>query len=529
MHEFPAPVPPAERPAGFETVAVVDMGSTSIRLVVAEIGADRTIRFLEEASRGILLGKDTFTSGRVTLPTMEAALDAMDGFRRIMDGYGVTRVRAVATAAVREATNRDTFLDRVRVRTGLDVEVIDGSEENRLTYLAIQEILAERDLLRGQPGLVVEVGGGSADISLIRSDGPVMSGTYPIGAIRIQQNLTAWHGSHEARMRLIERRIGGVVDEFRREIPMNQARAFLALGGDVRFAASQILGASGEDERVRIVPKDAFLKFCERVAAKDAAEIAETFRLPMADAETLGPALMTYRRLLAETAATEVTVLEASLRMGLVLDLALEGEGRGLEEFRRQVLASAASLGQKYAYDEPHARHVAGLAVKLFDELRPEHGLDARSRLLLEVAALLHDIGVFVGIRAHHKHSQYILSVSEVFGLTRDDMAVVANVARYHRRALPQKAHLTYMALDRDTRITVSKLAAMLRVANALDADHLQKVKDARIERGPESWFVEVDGVGDLTLERLVTLARADLFQEVFGRKLAFREREAKA
>jgi exopolyphosphatase/guanosine-5'-triphosphate,3'-diphosphate pyrophosphatase len=244
----------------------------------------------------------------------------------------------------------------------------------------------------------------------------------------------------------------------------------------------------------------------------------------MADAETLAPALLAYRRLLAETPATEVVVLEASLRMGLVLDLALQGEGRGIEEFRRQVLASAASLGQKYSYDEPHARNVAGLAVRLFDELRPEHGLAPRDRLLLEVAALLHDVGVYVGIRAHHKHSQYILSVSEVFGLTREDMAVVANVARYHRRALPTKAHLPFMALDRDTRITVSKLSALLRVANALDADHLQKVKDVRIERGPDSWYLEVDGTGDLTLERLVTLARADLFHEVFGRKLQFRE-----
>ena len=365
-------------PATIETVAVVDMGSTSIRLLVAEINVERTIRFLEEAARGILLGKDTFTAGRISLPTMDAALNAMDGFRRIMDGYGVTRIRAVATAAVREAANRDTFLDRVRLRTGIEVEVIDGSEENRLTYLAIQDVLAEHDVLRGAAALLVEVGGGSADLSLLRGDGPVVSGTYPIGAIRIQQNLTAWHGSHESRVRLMERRIDNVVDEIRREIPLAQATVFLALGGDVRFAAARLLGGTDEDERVRVIPKEAFLKFCETTLAQDAEKLAETFRLPLADAETLGPALMVYRRLLAETPAPEVVVLEVSLRMGLVLDLALEGEGRGLEEFRRQVLAGAASLGRKYTYDEPHARAVAALAVRLFDELRPEHGLDAR-------------------------------------------------------------------------------------------------------------------------------------------------------
>jgi exopolyphosphatase/guanosine-5'-triphosphate,3'-diphosphate pyrophosphatase len=455
---------------------------------------------------------------------MDAALDTMDGFRRIMAGYAVQRVRAVATAAVREAANRDTFLDRVRLRTGLEVEVIDGSEENRLTYLAVQQVLEETDLLRDGSAALVEIGGGSADISLLRSDGPVVSGTYPIGAIRIQQNLAHWHGGHEARVRLLERRIESVIDEIRREIPLNEARTFLALGGDVRFAATRIIAEPPDDERVRSISKADFLAFCDQVVARDTDELVDEFRLSMADAETLAPALLAYRRLLSETTAENVVVLEASLRMGLVLDLALQGEGRGIEEFRRQVLSSAASLGQKYSYDEPHAKNVAHLAVRLFDQLEPEHGLTRRDRLVLEVAALLHDIGLYVGIRAHHKHAQYILSVSEVFGLTREDMAVVSNVARYHRRAFPQKAHLPFMALDRETRIAVSKLAAILRVANALDADHLQKVRDVTIERGPDAWTLEVDGAGDLTLERLVTAARSDLFHEVFGRKLQFRE-----
>jgi exopolyphosphatase/guanosine-5'-triphosphate,3'-diphosphate pyrophosphatase len=188
------------------------------------------------------------------------------------------------------------------------------------------------------------------------------------------------------------------------------------------------------------------------------------------------------------------------------------------------VLASASALGEKYRYDAPHARHVATLAVRLFDDLRAEHGLGARDRLLLEVAALLHDIGIFVSLRGHHKHAQYILSVSEIFGLSRDDMAVISNIARYHRRAAPNKSHLPYMALDSDARVVVSKLGAILRLANALDADHLQKVRDVRVLREDDQWVLEVEGGGDLTLERLAALARADLLTEVFGRKVGFRE-----
>jgi exopolyphosphatase/guanosine-5'-triphosphate,3'-diphosphate pyrophosphatase len=140
------------------------------------------------------------------------------------------------------------------------------------------------------------------------------------------------------------------------------------------------------------------------------------------------------------------------------------------------------------------------------------------------VAALLHDIGIYVGLRGHHKHSLYLLSVSEIFGLSREDMAVVSNVARYHRRATPQKSHLPYMSLDRDARVVVNKLSAILRVANALDADHLQKVKNVRILSEEGSWVIEVEGAGDLTMERLATLSRSDHLTDVFGQRVAFRE-----
>jgi exopolyphosphatase/guanosine-5'-triphosphate,3'-diphosphate pyrophosphatase len=274
----------------------------------------------------------------------------------------------------------------------------------------------------------------------------------------------------------------------------------------------------------RAITRDRFLAYCEEMAALDDEQLVERYRVPLAEVETLVPALLVYRELLLETQAELVLVPEASLRAGLLLDMVRTEQGHGIEDFSRQVLGSAAALGEKYRYDAPHGRHVALLAVRLFDELRSEHGMSGRDRLLLEVAALLHDVGIFVSLRSHHKHAQYILSVSEIFGLGRDDMAVISNIARYHRRGAPNKSHLPYMALDSEARVRVNKLGAILRVANALDADHLQKVRDVRVVREEDQWVLEVDGGGDLTLERLAALARADLLVEVFGRKVAFRE-----
>src|SRR2546426_4548016 len=169
------------------------MGASAIRLLVAEAAPGQPVRILEEASRGVLLGKDTFTHGRLGAATVEATLKALGGFGGIMAGYGVVRYRAVATSAVREAQNSDAFLDRVRLRTGIDVEVIAGSEENRLTYMAVRETLRNHSALTSGDTLLLEVGGGGADISFLRKGQPINSRAYPLGSIRLRQSLAAWH------------------------------------------------------------------------------------------------------------------------------------------------------------------------------------------------------------------------------------------------------------------------------------------------------------------------------------------------
>ena len=517
----------ADRPGRPIPVAVLDLGATSIRILVAEVVPDLPPRVLEEASRGVLIGKDTFTSGRIGEATLEAALRALSGFRKIMESYEVRLYRAVATSAVREASNRDAFLDRIRLRTGIEVQMIDGPEENRLTYMAVKEDLGSSEALVSGDAMLVEVGGGSADISHLRKGEPLRSGSYALGSIRMSQRLASWHGSLDGRSRVLRRYIHNVVGDIRKEMPLARADHFIALGGDVRFAASRLLSRPTPGAvRALDVSREAFIGFCDEVMNYGFEDLVDRFGLQPAEAETLVPALFAYQELLSATPATSVTIPQSTLRDGLLIDIIQGEEGQSAQDLRRQVLAGAAALGERYHYDEAHARNVAYLAARLFDDLEEEHGLGAHSRLLLEVAALLHDIGIYVGIRAHHKHSHYILSVSEIFGLSREDMSIVANVARYHRRALPAKSHIPYMLLDRQQRVEVGKLAAIVRLANALDADHLQKVRNIRLVRDADQWVLRVESAGDVTIERLASLARTDLFTEIFGRKVVFQEVE---
>jgi exopolyphosphatase/guanosine-5'-triphosphate,3'-diphosphate pyrophosphatase len=296
----------------------------------------------------------------------------------------------------------------------------------------------------------------------------------------------------------------------------------VALGGDVRFAAAQIADDDA-DAGIREVPRDRFLAFCDEVARLDEERLVERFRLPAVEAETLVPSLLIYRGLVRETAVQDVVVLEGSLRAGVLIDMNEPQGATNTALFERQVLASAEALGARYRFDREHGRQVARLSVRLYDETLPEHGLSGRERLLLQVAALLHDVGIYVSLRSHHKHSQYILAASQIFGLSDDETAIVSNVARYHRRRPPQPSHLPYIALDRRDRLTVVKLAALLRVANALDAEHAQKVKDIHLARHANAWLLELYGEGDVTMELLAATARADLFAETFGRSLIVR------
>jgi exopolyphosphatase/guanosine-5'-triphosphate,3'-diphosphate pyrophosphatase len=213
-----------------------------------------------------------------------------------------------------------------------------------------------------------------------------------------------------------------------------------------------------------------------------------------------------------------------SMRDGLLLDLPSYVTGEQDPALRASIIQSARTIGERYSYEEEHAEQVAELAVRLFDALQDGHGLQPRHRLLLQVAALLHEVGVFVSNRAHHKHSYYLIANAEILGLRREDIGIVAHVARYHRRSMPKTSHLDYMALPPQQRMVVNKLAAILRVADCLDRGHMGRVKDPEIEVQGRELVIYVPGAGDLSLERLALGEKADLMEDIFGLNVRLEE-----
>jgi exopolyphosphatase/guanosine-5'-triphosphate,3'-diphosphate pyrophosphatase len=223
-----------------DVVAVLDMGASAIRLVIGQVMPSRQIGVMEEASRGILLGRDTFSSGTIRSQTLDATLTALEGFRQIMRGYNVAHVRAVATSAVREARNAEMVLDRIRGRTGIQFEIINEAEEIRLIYLAVRHALGRSNVFKSGSTLLVEVGGGSTSVTFVRRGQVSRSGVYRLGAIRMRQQLSLTSLRQDLQVAVLKRYAANVIEELRVDIPLGRVTTFIAVGGDVRFAASQI-------------------------------------------------------------------------------------------------------------------------------------------------------------------------------------------------------------------------------------------------------------------------------------------------
>src|SRR5271170_8070220 len=508
---------------GTRPVAVIDIGASAIRLRIAEIGPNGEVRNLDSLQQALRLGKDTFSTGRIQPSTIEDCIKVLLGFRRVMAEYGVTRddqIRAVATSAVREAENRYAFVDRLYMSTQINVEVIEGTEENRLTYIAVQDVLKQGGLLEGADAIIVDVGGGSTELMLIQKGSVTFANSYRLGSLRMRETLETFRAPAERVRTILDQHINRMVDQVHRNVPVDKVRYMVAISGDAQFAAS-LLSPNWADVRISSVNVKTFSALTEQLVPMPVDELVRKYRIPYQEAETVGPALLAYWHLAHVFHVKQILVPKSSLREGLLKEMA--AGGTWTEGFSEQAIQSALALGKTYAFDEKHSQRVAELSVRLFHELQPEHRLDKRFELLLKIAALLHEVGMFIGDRSHHKHSMYIIMNSELFGLTRKDISLIALVARYHRRATPRPYHEEYTTLDRDSRIAVAKMAAILRVADALDRDHMQQKRALTFSREPGQFIISINDAVDLTLERLALKEKGNLFEEVFGMKAVVR------
>jgi exopolyphosphatase/guanosine-5'-triphosphate,3'-diphosphate pyrophosphatase len=512
-----------------QRVAVIDIGSSAMRMIVAELKGPGEWRLLDAAERPLQLGRDAFMDGRIGRETIGGCLQILTGFLELAAPYEVSTIRAIGTSALRVAQNRETFIDRVNLQLGIDIEIIEGVESNYLTYLAVRHALEPLKPGLGRTNsLIIEVGGGSTEVILLRRGRMAAAHTLDIGTVRTDQvirSLAAEGGAGAQMSRFVRDNMRSDLEDIEAEMHLSRISRFVAVGGDARWAAKTIGEEADGVSRIRRGP---FLKLVETLETMSTVEVVDAYGVSFSDAEALVPALLVYREFLLATSAKTLIVPSVSIRDGVLIEMTHGGESTLRDDFYQQVIAAAESLGRRYHYDSEHARFVADISLALFDLLGEDHGLNRHHRLLLEVAALLHDIGHFINFHSHHKHGHYIITNSDIFGLHREDVDIVANAVRYHRRGVPLARHSAYAALSSDARLAVLKLAALVRVAEGLDYSHSQRIGRPSLALDGDDLVVRCRPTGNVSLEQMSLRAKVGLFEEVFGLRVLIEQRPAR-
>ncbi|HSQ64888.1 MAG TPA: Ppx/GppA phosphatase family protein [Polyangiaceae bacterium] len=527
--------------------AAIDVGSNAIRLRIVEAFApeapDQQLSLLakkDDTGKGetrapegwreianlrasVRLGTEVFLTGRLAPASIGQACAAMRDFRRAMDEAHVDAYRATATSAVREAKNGATLAERARREAGVELDVIEGIEEARLIELAVVRRLGLKD----QTTLLVDVGGGSTEVTVLERNKHTFSSSLPLGTVRLLETILRSGGQplDKERLRLLSEMIDRGLAEALSALKRNQFELMVGTGGNIDTLADLCPVEGGAFGHPRAIDVGAMRALFARMLKMSTGERREAFGLRPDRADTIIPAAALLLRLSEVFKMGVIVAPGVGLKEGILVEL-IDKHFHLWDSAQEAlaVLGACERLGRRYQFDEAHGQLVSRLAGQLFDDMANVHGMGDRDRLLLRAAAMLHDVGDFVRYDGHHKHSFYIIQNSDIIGLTPDERAIVANVARYHRKSPPDPTHPNFRDLDKDARGRVRGLAAILRIADALDREHLGKVKSvrAKVDSHKGKLLLTVEGEEDRELEEWTVRAKSELLRDVFDLDVAF-------
>lgn len=500
-------------------LAAIDVGSNAIRLVIGSVNGDKKLTVVENIREPVRLGQEVFKSGNIAEETIERATEAFVRFKQTIEGHGAKWTKAVATSAIREALNQEFFLDRVSQASGIEVDVIGSEEEARLIHVGV----SEKVNLKNKLAMLVDIGGGSAEITLVE-DGQILSTeSFKMGAVRLLQVLEEKKHGERHFNQLVREYVDAAQRRIKKEIGSQKIEVCVGTGGNIE-SLGQLRSELFNKDRNSVISKDELDTLVKKLQGMTYEERIQELRLRPDRADVIVPASVVLQKIVKLADVDEVLIPNVGLKDGLLVDMIQELYGEKKHAYRDQVLSSALQIGRKYMFDEQHGTMTATFSVKLFDETKTLHNLNLEYRLLLEVAALLHDIGMFINVNDHHKHTQYLLMATPVIGLNQSQMAIVANVARYHRKSFPKVAHETFRVLSSKERVVVSKLAALLRLGDAMDNEHASKVTNIEVEYKKPKILIRLKGEGDMLLEKWALANKAELFEEVYSTKLVIEE-----
>jgi exopolyphosphatase/guanosine-5'-triphosphate,3'-diphosphate pyrophosphatase len=517
---------------GLHRVAAIDVGSNSTRMVIAEAHADERFRGIEDFGETARLASGLHRTGLLPQGAMEEALAALQRMRKLAESHHVDGLRAVGTSALREAKNGEQFVRLVRKRTGIEIEVIGAEDEARLAFASVAYAFD----LTGQRAACVDLGGGSADV--VFSDNGLIErvATLPLGAVRLTDMFSDSTTPGVYRYADMVRHVDRLCRRTLNDAP--PVEQMIGTGGTfttlARISIRRQTTAHPEGRfpfalRGYELTVDEVSDILSWLRTKAPAERRKVPGLSERRSEIILAGVCVIERLMRCLAVERLRVHDGGLRDGLLMEMIDELHLTGAAPVESGApMAAVRRLAERCEYDRAHSEHVARLALRIFDQLaeaahtRAAAWTRPEARELLHAAAVLHDIGWLIDRSRHHKHSYTMITHAELAPLSRRQVEIIANIARYHRGAVPCDRHRGFRRLSIDDQHLVRDLAAILRVADGLDRPHLQNVRDAQVL--PEAACVRlvVSGAGDLRAAVAGAKRKRGLFEQAFETKLKF-------
>lgn len=513
-------------------IAVVEIGSTGVRLSVAQFDAKGTFAIIDQSDNNLAMGQDVFTTKSISVQTQSKLLEILLRYKEQLAAYGIESfdARCVATSAFREAHNRDSIQDLILTKTGFKVSVLDGAEENRLMYMAVANEL-KKAKAKCDSYAILEVGGGSTGIIFVKGGKVASAHSFKLGSVRLQTKLQSVYESTTSYQALIDEYAFDTKSALEDVWEKTAIDSFIATGQEASLAAHFIghpVGKSDKGSGLWEIDSKAFDAFAEECATYSTAECNAKFGLEAGESLLLQNSLLIYKTFIRLTNAARILVPLTNIRMGVILlrTLTDTDQLKTQFQFNEQTINQALSLLLKYHGDATHAQKVRAYCTKLFDEVMPNAEEDAkdereREKLILGVAAILHDIGIFIKMDNHNLHSQYIIQNSEIFGLTPNEVTIISIIARYHRGAAMPQTDEVFSLLSRRDRLLILRLTAILRVADALDRCHGKNFTDFSLERTSTTLVIHPKTAQALTLEARSLEQKGDLFESTFALHLS--------
>jgi exopolyphosphatase/guanosine-5'-triphosphate,3'-diphosphate pyrophosphatase len=475
-------------------IGAIDVGSNAMRLGIAARDAQGQPQIIQRYREPVRLGHDAFTSGILSQSTMNDAVTAFHQFRRIIDQHHITQLRAMATSAMRDSENGQELAQRIHEETGIQINIIGGEEEARLVHYSI----ARRIKLSNHFALLIDIGGGSVEITLC-DDGEITAAqSFNIGTVRLLEILG--DGNPGESNKLLGKYIDGTRKKLRQQLGMRQTNLCLGTGGNataIGELARQLFNTCSADQ----VSRKQLGMLIDRLSSLSFEERVRNLGLRPDRADVILPAAMIFHEIMVLAKTEKLTIPNASLLDGMLLDM-VDSKKNSFHSKRRNLLAWTRSLKQKYHVDQQYADAVSILALCLFDQSRSLHQLGNKERLLLEIGARVHEIGMYIRVGSHHRHAAYLISVSPLLGLTDSEKHLLAQLVRYQRKACPCQKHEGFAALEKSDQQKVWHLSALLRLAIALNKERRNRVDSIHMEIGNKEVTLHPEGQGDLLLER---------------------------